>query len=264
MKRTPQLTFILLVLASASVVAATGFGILSLLPADSPSVSAPSPPTPTAIASSAAVKTQMPQVQISPLPPPTKVVSPPAIASSRVDLRFQGHYPYASANETLLITVSSYGAGADQRFERLNPSTARATLRMVAAARADGVWLVPISGFRDEDVQAQLFQAQVARLGSQEAAASVSAPPGYSEHHTGYAVDFGDGASPTTDITTAFEQTSAFQWLARHASQFGFELSFPRDNSQGIQYEPWHWRYVGSAHAAATFENARSLTRADF
>lgn len=262
MTRSQQLTFISIVLASAIAVAAAGFGILRFVQPDVPSVSSAPNPTPSAIASPH--RSPVPQVRASPLPPPTGVLPPAAIAPSSADMDFQGHYPYASADESLLITVSSYGAGVDQRFERLNPPTARATLRMVAAARADGVWLVPISGFRDEDVQAQLFQAQVARLGSQKAAASVSAPPGYSEHHTGYAVDFGDGASPTTDITTAFEQTSAFQWLARHASQFGFELSFPRDNSQGIQYEPWHWRYVGSAHAAATFENARSLARADF
>ncbi|MEO1134962.1 MAG: M15 family metallopeptidase, partial [Cyanobacteria bacterium J06639_1] len=195
---------------------------------------------------------------------PQVQLPPSAIASSRPDLRFQGHYLYASANESLLMTVASYGTGIDQRFERLNPPTARATLRVMAAARADGVWLVPISGYRDEALQEQLFRTQIARLGSPEVAATVSAPPGYSEHHTDYAIDFGDGASPQTDITTAFEQTAAFQWLALYANQYGFELSFLRDNPQGIQYEPWHWRYVGSAHAAATFEQARSLTRDDF
>lgn len=59
------------------------------------------------------------------------------------------------------------------------------------------------------------------------------------------------------------EQTSAFQWRSNYADRFGFELSFPRDNPQGIQYEPWHRRSVGSAQAAVTFEPARSLNAND-
>jgi LAS superfamily LD-carboxypeptidase LdcB len=55
-----------------------------------------------------------------------------------------------------------------------------------------------------------------------------------------------------------FESTSAYQWLARNAHNYGFELSFPQGNSQGVSFEPWHWRYVGSPRSSQIFAAARS------
>ena len=71
------------------------------------------------------------------------------------------------------------------------------------------------------------------------------APPGYSEHHTGLALDIGDLDHPETDVEVSFEETPAFEWLKNNADRFGFELSFPVGNPQGVSYEPWHWRFVG-------------------
>lgn len=84
--------------------------------------------------------------------------------------------------------------------------------------------------------------------------------PGYSEHHTGYAIDIGDGARPDTHLSEAFEDTPAFRWLEKNAARFSFELSFPRHNPQGVSYEPWHWRFVGDRHSLQTFYRARQLT----
>jgi len=67
----------------------------------------------------------------------------------------------------------------------------------------------------------------------------VSAYPGYSEHHTGRAVDI--GSPDCAHLTEAFEATREFSWLAEHAAGFGFVLSYPRDNPHGIAFEPWHW-----------------------
>jgi zinc D-Ala-D-Ala carboxypeptidase len=67
----------------------------------------------------------------------------------------------------------------------------------------------------------------------------INAPPGYSEHHTGRAVDLGTAGCAALD--QAFAQTPAFAWLQRHAQRFGFYLSYPRDNAEGYLYEPWHW-----------------------
>src|SRR5690606_38685754 len=76
---------------------------------------------------------------------------------------------------------------------------------------------------------------------------TVNAAPGYSEHHGGDALDIGTtGESPAEE---SFEHTAAFAWLQAHAGRFGFALSYPRDNPHGITYEPWHWRYAGSAAA---------------
>ena len=89
--------------------------------------------------------------------------------------------------------------------------------------------------------------------------AKVSAPPGYSEHSTGYAVDLGDGDDPATNLSESFEQTRAFRWLQDHAASYHFTLSFPALNPQGVSYEPWHWRFEGSADALRLFEPARRL-----
>ena len=69
-----------------------------------------------------------------------------------------------------------------------------------------------------------------------------SAPPGCSEHHTGRAVDIGTPHCKVLD--EEFEQTEAFDWLVRFAGKFGFRLSYPRGNSCGYAYEPWHWCFV--------------------
>jgi D-alanyl-D-alanine carboxypeptidase len=65
------------------------------------------------------------------------------------------------------------------------------------------------------------------------------AAPGFSEHHTGRAIDIGVPDKPP--LTEDFALTSAFQWLGAHAPGFGFRLSYPKDNPQGFIYEPWHW-----------------------
>ena len=130
---------------------------------------------------------------------------------------------------------------------------------------ADAAWsvnidLVPLSGFRTLADQKYLFFEVKAKRGEETSQrAEVSAPPGYSEHHTGYAIDIGDARMPESHLKVSFEKTIGFQWLKENASNYGFELSFPKDNPQGISYEPWHWRFVGDNHSLKTFEEARSL-----
>lgn len=166
-----------------------------------------------------------------------------------------GHLAYAEAAPADLIKIGSYGQGEFQRFEYLHKDAAAALMKMISAARDEaGVWLVPVSGFRDRERQTLLWQNQVARQGSEELAARSSAPPGYSEHHTGYAIDLTDGTMhPDNDISSAFVDSKAYAWLKANAKRFDFELSFPENNSQGVEYEPWHWRYVGTPTAQQVF-----------
>ena len=71
----------------------------------------------------------------------------------------------------------------------------------------------------------------------------MSAAPGYSEHHTGRAIDI---TTPGTQpLEPAFETTPAFEWLTGSAHEFGFRMSYPRNNRHGIAYEPWHWAWTG-------------------
>ncbi|HYW21974.1 MAG TPA: D-alanyl-D-alanine carboxypeptidase family protein [Nodularia sp. (in: cyanobacteria)] len=165
-----------------------------------------------------------------------------------------GHLTYPEAPESELLAIN-----ADGRI-RLRKVAAQRYKDMAQAARRQGVILVPISGFRSVKEQEQLFFAVGARRNQTPAErASVSAPPGHSEHHTGYAVDIGDGAVPATNLQTNFENTKAFQWLEANAARFGFEISFPKNNSQGVSYEPWHWRFVGDRHSLELFYKAKNL-----
>ena len=132
-------------------------------------------------------------------------------------------------------------AGLDMfaRRQWLVPGAARAWRRMRASAAADGVELALVSAYRSERYQAVLFQRKFARGLSIEEILAVNAAPGYSEHHTGRALDVTcPGTPPAEEI---FETTPAFGWLARRAAEFGFAMSYPRGNPHGILYEPWHW-----------------------
>jgi len=174
---------------------------------------------------------------------------------------YLGHLPYEEAQQNRLMTIASYAQEQYQRFELLDIEAGPALMKLIYAARDEGVWIVPVSGFRTIEHQRLLFEAQVQRTGSVEAAAKVSAPPGYTEHHSGYAIDLTDGRFPKQDLTDEFANTDAYRWLTEHAQEFGFELSFPPNNPQGVIFEPWHWRFVGSQRAAAIFVQANSLQR---
>ncbi len=135
-------------------------------------------------------------------------------------------------------------AGMD-RYRRalwLTAGAARAWQRMREAARREGVVLEAISGYRSHDYQLGIFARKRARGQQVEQILQVNAAPGYSEHHSGLALDIGTPGEPPAEET--FEDTDAFQWLQAHAAAHGFYMSYPRDNPHGIVYEPWHWRFA--------------------
>ncbi len=166
-----------------------------------------------------------------------------------------GHLEYNEAPKSEIVAVNTGG-----KRIRLRKSAGKKFEQMVKDARKAGIRLVPISGFRSVKEQEKLF----IRVGAQRnqtpaQRASVSAPPGHSEHHTGYAVDIGDGEVPATNLSTKFEDTKAFKWLEANAPRYSFELSFPEGNSQGVSYEPWHWRFVGDRDSLETFYKGRDV-----
>lgn len=129
--------------------------------------------------------------------------------------------------------------GADGREHLLVPSAAAAWRKLKAAALADGINLFVVSAFRSVDRQAEIIRRKLAAGASIQDVICVSAPPGFSEHHTGRAVDVSTPGSRVLDVE--FDQTSAFEWLNSHATAFDFQLSYPAGNRWGYQYEPWHW-----------------------
>jgi len=96
-----------------------------------------------------------------------------------------------------------------------------------------------VSAFRSIERQVEIIQAKLARNMSMEKILTLSAPPGYSEHHTGCAIDINTPGCIATE--EEFERTEAFRWLQENATYFNFTLSYPRDNKLGFIYEPWHW-----------------------
>ncbi len=136
-------------------------------------------------------------------------------------------------------------AGVD-RYRRalwLAAAAVRGWQQMQAAALADGIVLEAISGYRSHAYQLGIFERKRARgLGVDEILA-VNAAPGFSEHHSGLALDIGTPGQPPAE--ESFETTAAFAWLTRHEADFGFQMSYPRANPHGIVYEPWHWRFAG-------------------
>ena len=125
------------------------------------------------------------------------------------------------------------------RMQRLTPDAARQWHAMVEAAAHIGIQLLIVSGFRSVEYQAGLIRSKIAAGQVIDDILKVNAAPGYSEHHTGRAMDIATpGSRP---LTEEFESTDAYNWLESRAVEFGFSMSFPRDNPCGIAYEPWHW-----------------------
>src|SRR5690348_16022482 len=143
---------------------------------------------------------------------------------------------FSEATQLVSIEQDIYG-----REQRLAPRAAEAWRAMQAAAKNDGETLQLVSAFRSVDYQRQIIERKRAAGQSWEQILRVSALPGYSEHHTGRTVDL---TTPGCEaLTEAFEQTSAFAWLSRRAGEFGFTMTYPRNNPFGIAYEPWHWTF---------------------
>ncbi len=129
------------------------------------------------------------------------------------------------------------------RSHWLEPRAAQAWHAMRSAANTDDVNLEVVSGFRSCAYQAAIFRRKLARGLSIERILEVNAAPGFSEHQSGRALDLTTPGCPPAE--EAFEKTMAFSWLQRRAADFGFVLSYPRNNPQGFVYEPWHWCWRG-------------------
>jgi D-alanyl-D-alanine carboxypeptidase len=133
------------------------------------------------------------------------------------------------------------GIGDDIHGRRqwLAPAAARAWLRMVGEAAHAGIVLQVVSAFRSATYQLVIVERKLERGQSIAEILRVSAAPGYSEHHSGRAIDISTPGFAA--LEEEFELSPAFHWLQRHAGDHGFSLSFPRDNPHDIAYEPWHW-----------------------
>lgn len=169
-------------------------------------------------------------------PAPTPPLSPilAALGISLALCRERGLPAYAEPRRLHWIGDDRWG-----RRHWLVPAAAKAFLAMRAAALRAGVRLEIVSSFRSVAYQAALFRSKLARGLPLATILAVNAPPGFSEHHSGRALDLSTPGCPPAE--TCFEETAAFRWLQENAGLFGFRMSYPRGNPYGFVYEPWHW-----------------------
>jgi D-alanyl-D-alanine carboxypeptidase len=137
----------------------------------------------------------------------------------------------------------SIGPDVFEREQFMLHGAAKAWRQMQKAAAQENIQLLVVSAFRPVDYQAGIVKRKLDNGLSIEEILKVSAAPGYSEHHSGRALDI---TTPGFDaLEEVFETSAAFAWLLKNAARFEFRLSYPRDNPHGVAYEPWHWYWLG-------------------
>ena len=162
------------------------------------------------------------------------------------------------APEGLVAISEAYAHGLQEVIEPALPDL----LRLLEAAAAEGHRIAVVSSYRSFETQRNTFQYHVDTLG-QEEASRVSARAGHSEHQLGTTVDF-SSAAVAYELVEAFGATPEGRWLADHAHEHGFVLSYPQGMEEvtGYVYEPWHFRWVGREIAAEV--RASGLTLGQF
>ncbi|MGI5893566.1 MAG: M15 family metallopeptidase [Candidatus Merdivicinus sp.] len=115
-----------------------------------------------------------------------------------------------------------------------------------------------ISGWRGVDKQDTLYQDDLLETGQNSS--TLVAKPGYSEHHTGLALDL--GLLPEIEgVGRSYDGQGAYSWINENCGEYGFILRYPEDKmaETGIEYEPWHFRYVGTPHSQIIMEKGICL-----
>ena len=138
---------------------------------------------------------------------------------------------------------------------------------MMDDCRAAGLSPIICSSYRTYDKQEELFEQQVqefinqgyGKLDAQKKAAGAVARPGTSEHELGLAIDIVDESNQR--LNQYQENTAVQRWLMQNSWRYGFILRYPSDKTDitGIQYEPWHYRFVGKEAAKEIYENNWTL-----
>ncbi|OOR91871.1 hypothetical protein B0181_02225 [Moraxella caviae] len=148
------------------------------------------------------------------------------------------HFRYADASSSDLVW-SGYGSRNDAKY-KIHREAKDALQELVRAAKQDGVTLTPGSIFRSSARQRQIVNNKKNQGQSARQIYYTSSHPGFSEHHTGLAVDF-------TPIDHGFAKSAGYRWLKQNAHRYGWHQTFTEDYKaySGVSVESWHWRYEG-------------------
>lgn len=133
---------------------------------------------------------------------------------------------------------------------------------MFNEAQANGLVLTILSGYRSASTQSIIYNNSVGQVGEEQTRRYI-AFPGQSEHQTGLAIDIATSPEECS-LKWCFENTGAGQWLRENAHRFGFILRYPKDKETitGYNYEPWHFRYLGTDLATAIYQSGLTLEEA--
>jgi len=137
--------------------------------------------------------------------------------------------------------LTDMGQDCFQRPQQASAACAKAWHRMQQAAAADEVTLQLVSAWRSYQQQAAIVRRKLAAGQSLNKILQVSAAPGFSEHHSGRALDL--NTPDCQPLETEFAHTAAYAWLRDNAAAYGFVESYPQHNHHQLAWEPWHWCY---------------------
>lgn len=195
-----------------------------------------------------------------PSPAATVPSDKPIVGTDWRLLLVNGESPLPEGFEAPELTLLQNGHAVDSRAYP-------ALQRMMDDCRAAGLQPLICSSYRSEDTQRLLFEQEVenwlakgyGRAEAEEQAARWVARPGTSEHQTGLALDIVDLTYQVLDQEQ--EDTAVQRWLMAHCGEYGFILRYPTDKGglTGVNYEPWHYRYVGEAAARAIMDGGLCL-----
>lgn len=128
------------------------------------------------------------------------------------------------------------------RIFKLDSLASVSFFRMKEAAMLDSIEFNIISAYRSFDYQAKIIERKLNSGRSMESILKENTLPGYSEHHSGNAIDL--SKKGINHLNQSFDKTDEFKWLVKNAQKYRFYLTYPKNNKKGIMYEPWHWVYI--------------------
>ncbi|MPM95360.1 hypothetical protein SDC9_142514 [bioreactor metagenome] len=156
--------------------------------------------------------------------------------------------------EKLTIPNIPFANGVEQEEKHVESVIVNPLERLFNVAKDEGIVLLGNSGYRSYKSQKETYTNRVKAEGKKLADAYV-AKPGFSEHQTGLCMDI------TNNDRYFVEGTKEADWLAENCHRFGFIIRYPygKKNITGIEYEPWHIRYVGEEAAKYIYDNNITL-----
>ncbi len=174
---------------------------------------------------------------------PVHVLSNNNLKIGKENVSVSASLPFTYKPTDLTRLPAKYRSPYDVRKHYLRKAVVKAFIKMAKAAKRKNIDIRIISSFRSARYQLKLYLRSIRRHNNPDQRGT--ARPTYSEHQLGTAIDV-SCSEIGFGLKESFENTITFAWLKKNMAKYGFRLSYPRNNSEGYIYEPWHLRYIGN------------------